>query len=183
MQYHIYAVSPKFYGAIWQERFAPKCGANLYAEQGGRSSLKCRDDLIRGSFPNRLFRILNGAKTESANCHSIADESEHPGRYEFGICKVADRDVLCPEVEVFGAAQESVPGLRAVPRLKADEFDLVPLDERSDLCPQSLIGCQQIDRRHQREVLLIELANRPVEHKAVFFISEVHRSFLTFCDE
>ena len=76
--------------------------------------------------------------------------------------------MLCPEVEVFGAAQESVPGLRAVPRFEAVELDLIPLDERSDLCPQSLIGCQQIDRRHQREVLLIELANRPVEHKKVF---------------
>lgn len=51
--------------------------------------------------------------TESANRHSIADESEHPGRYEFGICKVADRDVLCPAVEVFGAAEEGVSGLRS----------------------------------------------------------------------
>ena len=77
--------------------------------------------------------ILNGAQTEFADRHSVADQSEHLGRYEFGVCKVADRDVFCPEVEILGAAQESVSHLGAVPRLEAVELDLGPFDEVSDV--------------------------------------------------
>ena len=117
---------------------------------------------------------MNGAKTESADCHSIADQSEHLGSYEFGICKVADRDVLRAKVEVFGTAEEGVAVLGAVLRLEAVELDLVPFDEASDLHPQLVLGGQEVECRHQGKVFLVEFADGLVESHTVFFVSAVH---------
>ena len=122
-----------------------------------------------------MINALNGAQTKSADRHCIADQREHLGRYKFGICKIADRDVLCPEVEILGTAEEGIPVLAAVLRLEAAKSDLVSLDEAFDLHPQLALGGQQIDCCHQCEVFLVELADGLVESQAVFFVSEVHR--------
>lgn len=132
---------------------------------------------------SRPFLILNGAKAESADCHSVADECEHLGRDQLCIGEIADRDVLGAEVEIFGTAEEGIAVLGAVLRLEAFELDLVAFHEVSDLHPKLVVGGQQIDGRHQGEVLLVELADRLNKSKPVFFISEVHIEFLTFSDE
>lgn len=85
---------------------------------------------------------MNGTEPESADCHSVADKSEHLGRYEFGVCKVADRDVFCPEVEILGTAEEGIPILGAVLRLEAVELDLVSLHEISALHLELVLGGQ-----------------------------------------
>lgn len=126
---------------------------------------------------------MNGAKTESADCHSIADECEHPRRDQFCIGEIADRDVLRAKVEVFGTAEEGVAVLGAVFRLEAVELDLIAFYEASDLHPKFVFGGQQIDRRHQGEVFLVEFVDRLNKDQPVFFVSEVHMEFLAFIDE
>lgn len=84
--------------------------------------------------------------------------------------------------KVIGALGESfmnnnkgISVLGAVLRLEALELDLVALHEVSDLHPELVLGSQQVDRRHQGEVFLVELADRLNEGQSVFFVSEVHR--------
>ena len=83
--------------------------------------------------------------------------------------------MLCPEVEILGTAEKGIPVLAAVPWLEAVELDLISLDEAFDLHPQPVFSSQQIDRCHQCEVFLVELADGLVESHTVFFVSEVHR--------
>lgn len=123
---------------------------------------------------SRPFPILNGAKSESADRHSVADQSEHPGCDQLCIGEIADRDVFRAEVEVFGTAEEGISVLGAVLRLEAVELDLVPFDEAPDLHPQLVLGGQEVECRHQGKVFLVEFADGLVESQAVFFVSEVH---------
>lgn len=126
---------------------------------------------------------MNGAKSESADCHSVANESEHLGCDQFCVRKIADCDVLRAKVEVFGTAEEGIAVLGAALWLEAVELDLVTFYEVSDLHPKLVFGGQQIDRRHQGKVLLVELTDRLNEGQPVLFVSEVHMEFLTFSDE
>ena len=82
---------------------------------------------------------MNCAKTESADCHCVANESEHFGCDQLGIGEIADRDVLRAKVEIFGTAEEGVAVLGAVLWLEAVELDLVAFYEVSDLHPLSAV--------------------------------------------
>ena len=126
---------------------------------------------------------MNGAKAESADCHRIADESEHPGCDQLGIGEIADGDVLRAEVEVFGTAEEGISVLGVVLRLEAVELDFVAFHIVSDLHPELVLGGQKVERRHQGEVFLVELVDRFNKGQPVFFVSEVHMEFLAFIDE
>ena len=126
---------------------------------------------------------MNCAKTESADCHCVANESEHFGCDQLGIGEIADRDVLRAKVEIFGTAEEGVAVLGAVLWLEAVELDLVAFYEVSDLHPELVLGSQKVERRHQGEVFLVELADRLYKGQPVFFVSEVHMEFLAFIDE
>ena len=126
---------------------------------------------------------MNCAKTESADCHCVANESEHFGCDQLGIGEIADRDVLRAKVEIFGTAEEGVAVLGAVLWLEAVELDLVAFYEVSDLHPELVLGSQKVERRHQGEVFLVELADRLYKGQPVFFVSEAHMEFLAFIDE
>ena len=126
---------------------------------------------------------MNCAKTESADCHCVANESEHFGCDQLGIGEIADRDVLRAKVEIFGTAEEGVAVLGAVLWLEAVELDLVAFYEVSDLHPELVLGSQKVERRHQGEVFLVELADRLYKGQPVFFVSEVHMESLAFIDE
>ena len=107
--------------------------------------------------------------TESANCHSIADESEHPGRYEFGICQVADRDVLCPAVEVFGAAQESVSGLRSNALCLGESEKIIVLLLVCEIKKEPSVSFQNdwLGGQQKPQVVL-SLSAAPVHYSVVF---------------
>lgn len=86
-------------------------------------------------------------------------------------------------VYLFASLIDVLAVLGAVLRLEAVELDLVAFHIVSDLHPKLVLGGQKVERRHQGEVLLVELADSLNKGQSVFFVSEVHIEFLTFSDE
>ncbi len=121
-----------------------------------------------------LLLEVNGAEAKPLDRHGVTDQGKGFRRNQLGIGKVADRQALCAEVEILCRAEEGVAAFSAVLRFEAVELDLIPFYEPSDPRPELVFRGQQIQRRHEGLVLLVQALDCLGKYDAVFFISVLH---------
>lgn len=123
---------------------------------------------------------LDSTKAVSANSNGIADNGEELGRNDLCIRKVADGNVLCAEGQILGTAEERICRFGAVPKTDAVKMHTAVVDISLGLIPQLAVSGQQIDRRHEAFILFVQPFDDFGKDFSVFFVFELHGTFLAF---